>query len=376
MKRSIAIITGTRADWGLLSPIATALRAHPHCDVSIIATNMHLEAKFGHTVDDIEADSFRIAARVPLTPASDSPVDTAVAMGECESLMARALYDLMPDMVVILGDRYEMLAAASAATLLRIPIVHLHGGEETRGAIDDNIRHAITQLSQLHLTSTEPYRQRVIAMGKAPASVVNTGAIGVYNMLNTPLLSRREVVETLDGWDPQDSALLVTLHPATADDTITSAQQAAAMFEALDRFPQCRLLITYPNNDPDHEAIIEAISEYVRRWGDRVKVVPSLGWRRYLSALRCVKCVVGNSSSGIIEVPSAGIPTVDIGMRQQGRIAAKSVINCQPDADSIAAAIDRALSAEMQQLAAECHNPYMKPDTLRLIVDAITSFEV
>ncbi len=371
MKRSIAIITSTRADWGLLSPIATALRQHPGCEVSVVATNMHLNPKFGHTIDDIEADGFTIAARVPLTPVTDSPVDTAVAMGECVSGMARALNDLKPHMVVILGDRYEMLAAASAATLLRIPIAHLHGGEESQGAVDDMIRHAITQLSQLHLTSTEPYRRRVIAMGKNPESVINTGAIGVYNMLHVPLMSHQELVESLEGWDPGESALLVTLHPATADDSITSAQQARAMFEALDRFPRQRLLITYPNNDPDHESIIESIEEYSRKWGDRVKVVPSLGWRRYLSALRYVKGVVGNSSSGIIEVPSAGIPTVDIGSRQKGRIAAESVIHCLPDADSIEAAIDRALSDDMQQLAAKCHNPYMKPDTLRLIVEAI-----
>lgn len=376
MKRSIAIITGTRADWGLLSPIATALRQQPNCEVSIIATNMHLNPKFGRTVDDIEADGFNIAARVPLTPLSDTPVDTAVAMGECESQMARALHDLKPDMVVILGDRYEMLAAASAAALLRIPIAHLHGGEVSQGAIDDLIRHAITQLSQLHLTSTEPYRQRVIAMGKDPSSVINTGAIGVYNMLNVPLMSHSELVESLDGWDPGDDAMLVTLHPATADESITSAQQARAMFEALDHFPHNRLLITYPNNDPDHEAIIEAIEEYAHKWGDRVKVVPSLGWRRYLSALRCVKGVVGNSSSGIIEVPSAGIPTVDIGSRQKGRIAAESVIHCQPDTESISKAIKRALSADMQQLASKGDNPYMKPDTLRLIVEAITAFVV
>lgn len=376
MKRSIAIITGTRADWGLLSPIATALRQHPDCDVSIVVTNMHLNPKFGHTVDDIEADGFNIAARVPLTPVTDSPVDTAIAMGECESQMARALYSIKPDIVVILGDRYEMLAAASAATLLRIPIAHLHGGEVSQGAIDDMIRHAITQLSQLHLTSTEPYRQRVIAMGKLPESVINTGAIGVYNMLNVPLLSHSELVRLLDGWDPGDNAMLVTLHPATADDSLTSAQQARAMFKALDRFPRNRLLITYPNNDPDHEAIIEAIEEYAHRWGDRVKVVPSLGWRRYLSALRCVRAVVGNSSSGIIEVPSAGIPTVDIGSRQKGRIAAESVIHCQPDAESIAKAIERALSTDMQTFASKSDNPYMKPDTLRLIVEAITAFEV
>lgn len=373
MKRKIAIITGTRADWGLLSPIARELHDRPDCQLQVIATNMHLDRRFGNTAAEIEADGFEIAARVPLTAASDSAADTAIAMGECLSGMARALDCLRPDIAVILGDRYEMLAAASAATLLRIPIAHLHGGEVSEGAIDDNIRHAITQLSSLHLTSTEPYRQRVIAMGKDPSTVINTGAIGVFNMLHATLMPRDELIASLDGWNPGERAMLVTLHPATADDTVTSATQAQAMFEALDRFPQSRLLITYPNNDPDHEAIIEAISQYARRWGDRVKVVPSLGWRRYLSALQLVSAVVGNSSSGIIEVPSAGIPTVDIGARQRGRIAADSVIHCAPHAESIAQAIALALSPQMQSLAALCHNPYMQPDTLQRIIAALLS---
>ncbi len=376
MKRTVAIITGTRADWGLLSPIAAALSRRPDCDVRIVATNMHLDPRFGNTAADIEADGFTIAARVPLTPASDSAVDTAEAMGSCLSGMARALNEIMPDIAVILGDRYEMLAAASAATLLRIPIAHLHGGEVSEGAFDNRIRHAITQLSSLHLTSTEPYRRRVIALGMDPATVVNTGAIGVYNMLHVPVMSRQELIDSLGGWDPGDNCLLVTLHPATADSTIDSAGQARAMFAALDRFHQLRVLITYPNNDPDHEAIIKAISEYAERWGDRVKVVPNLGCRRYLSALHYMKAVVGNSSSGIIEAPSAGIPTVDIGSRQRGRIAAESVVHTGPTADSIAAGIAKALSPEMHRFAAECDNPYEQPDTLQRIVEAIATFEV
>lgn len=371
-QRNIAIVTSTRADWGLLSPIAKELNSRSDCHVDIVATNMHLDPHYGNTAAEIEADGLTIARRVPMSAASDSNVDTARAMAQCLDAMAQCLDDLRPDLVVILGDRYEMLAVASAAMMLRIPIAHLHGGEVSEGAIDDRIRHAITKLADLHLTSTEAYRRRVIQMGENPAHVINTGAIGVYNMAHEPVMTLDELTESLDGWELGDNALLVTLHPATADDTPTHCQ-AEALFDALDHFPQCRLIITYPNNDPQGNIIIDLITRYARRWGDRVKVVPSLGKRRYLSALRYVKGVIGNSSSGIIEVPSAGIPTVDIGMRQHGRIAAPSVIHAESDPQSIARAIALALSDSMRQLASHKANPYLKPDTLRLIVEAIAT---
>ena len=371
MKRKICIVTGTRADWGLLSPIAAELKRREDVELQIIATNMHLSARFGMTVDEIKADGFDIDGSVKIFDDDadvDSPLATAEAMGRCLKEIAPVFDRLKPDLIVVLGDRFEMLAVASAAAVMRIPIAHLHGGEITEGAIDNSIRNAITSLSSLHLTSTEAYRQRIIAMGESADMVINAGSIGVYNALNRPLLDRGELQKALSFYIPKGT-LLVTYHPATLD-TMPVADQCRELLAALDRFPDNRLLITYPNNDSGSEEIIRQIRHYESLNPNRVRVIPSLGAQRYLSALQFTAAVVGNSSSGIIEVPSMGIPTVDIGPRQRGRIAADSVIHCNCDADAIAEAISEALSRGRRY---DVENPYYKPDTLERIVNAIVS---
>lgn len=369
-KRKVCIVTGTRADWGLLSPIAAELRSRDDIELQIIATNMHLSPRYGHTIDEIIDGGFVVDDSVAIIDDGDNGTPTPVAqqMSRALSGIADAFHRLRPDMAVVLGDRYEMLATASAATLLRIPIVHLHGGETSEGAIDNSIRNAITALASLHLTSTEAYRRKVIAMGEPESLVINTGAIGVYNAMNVPLMSRSELQRSLSFYIPKDT-LLVTYHPATLD-RMPVAEQCRQLLTALDRFPNSRLLITYPNSDPGSGEIIAKILDYERRDPDRVRVIPSLGMRRYLSALQFVAAVVGNSSSGIIEVPSMGIPTVDIGPRQRGRIAADSVIHCDCNADDIAASISKALRREHSENIA---NPYYQPDTLRRIVEAIAT---
>lgn len=369
-KRKVCIVTGTRADWGLLSPIAAELRSRADIELQIIATNMHLSPRYGHTIDEIIDGGFDVDDSVAIIDDGDNGTPTPVAqqMSRALSGIADAFHRLRPDMAVVLGDRYEMLATASAATLLRIPIVHLHGGETSEGAIDNSIRNAITALASLHLTSTEAYRRKVIAMGEPESLVINTGAIGVYNAMNVPLMSRSELQRSLSFYIPKDT-LLVTYHPATLD-RMPVAEQCRQLLTALDRFPNSRLLITYPNSDPGSGEIIAKILDYERRDPDRVRVIPSLGMRRYLSALQFVAAVVGNSSSGIIEVPSMGIPTVDIGPRQRGRIAADSVIHCDCNADDIAASISKALRREHSENIA---NPYYQPDTLRRIVEAIAT---
>lgn len=369
-KRKVCIVTGTRADWGLLSPIAAELRSRDDIELQIIATNMHLSPRYGHTIDEIIDGGFVVDDSVAIIDDGDNGTPTPVAqqMSRALSGIADAFHRLRPDMAVVLGDRYEMLATASAATLLRIPIVHLHGGETSEGAIDNSIRNAITALASLHLTSTEAYRRKVIAMGEPESLVINTGAIGVYNAMNVPLMSRSELQRSLSFYIPKDT-LLVTYHPATLD-RMPVAEQCRQLLTALDRFPNSRLLITYPNSDPGSGEIIAKILDYERRDPDRVRVIPSLGMRRYLSALQFVAAVVGNSSSGIIEVPSMGIPTVDIGPRQRGRIAADSVIHCDCNADDIAASISKALRCEHSENIA---NPYYQPDTLRRIVEAIAT---
>lgn len=369
-RRRVAIVTSTRADWGLLSGIARGLALRDDVELQIVATNMHLDPRYGGTIAEIEADGFEVAERVEMTPATDAPVDLAKATSRCLAGMADAFDRLRPDLLLILGDRYEMLAVATAATLMRIPIAHIAGGEISEGAIDDNIRHALTKLSALHLVATEPYRRRVIAMGEHPSKVINTGAIGVYNIANVDLMPKREFEASIGGMELDRDTLLVTMHPATADDGAV-ADRMQSLLDALDRFPDSKLLITYPNNDSNGAVIIDMINCYAERWPDRVTVVPSLGRRRYLSALRYVGAVVGNSSSGIVEVPSAGIPTVDVGVRQRGRLAAESVIHVADDADSIAAGIAKALSDGFRTVSAKVVNPYYKPDTLKLIVDAV-----
>jgi UDP-N-acetylglucosamine 2-epimerase (non-hydrolysing) len=295
-------------------------------------------------------------------------------MALCLEGLAPALAEIKPDMALILGDRYEMLAVAAACAVMTIPIVHIAGGEVSEGAVDDSIRHAITKLSALHLTATEPYRQRVIQMGEHPQRVINTGAIGVWNILNTPLMSADELAESLDGfYFDRSRTLLVTYHPATLDDNADPLDRFNQLLEALDRFPDSNVLITYPNNDARGNQIIERIEQYAAADPQRVKAVKSLGMRRYLSAVKLSAAVVGNSSSGIVEVPSLHRPTVDIGIRQRGRLAADSVIHCDDNADAIADAIAFAISPQGQQLAATAQNPYYKPDTLDIMVNAIVN---
>lgn len=359
--RKILIVTTTRADWGLLAPIAVMLGRRPDCRVEVMATNMHLDSRRGNTLQAI-ADAGFEPIIAPMAVDFASAADAARAMGQCLGSAAEVMERVGPDVVVLLGDRFETLAIAEAAVIMRIPIAHLHGGELTEGAFDDSFRHAITKLSTLHLTATEPYRQRVIQMGELPEMVHNVGAIGV-NM--QPTIDRESLERDLD-WKFGDRALLLTLHPETLGN-IGAAELAEETFAALDRFPESNVLITYPNNDPGGEDIIRAIEAYGATNRGRVKIVPSLGAARYRSALTCVRAVVGNSSSGIIEVPSAHIPTVNIGNRQARRIAAESVIHVEAGRDAIARAIAEALSMDCSHIS----NPYEQPDTVERIVRLI-----
>lgn len=369
---TICIATGTRADWGLLSPIATALRGDERLTVQILATNMQTLARFGNTADEIRADGFEIDALVPVPDGDDSEQSRAEAMSACLGGAAEAFGRLTPDAVVVLGDRFEMLAVASAAAVMRIPIVHISGGEITEGAVDDCLRHAITKLASLHLTATEAYRRRVISMGEDPAKVITIGAPGVWNAFNQPLPTDAEVLQSLGIAGSPDIAL-VTFHPATLDPA-DPTERFEAVVEALNRFKDLHIIITYPNNDARSQGIISRIEAWAAAEPERVTAVKSLGMKRYLAASCMARVVVGNSSSGIVEVPSAGTPTVDIGIRQRGRVAGASVIHCGDSADEIADAIARALSPEMQALAARRENPYAQPDTIGVAARAITDF--
>lgn len=373
-QRRIAVVTSCRADWGLLHGVVRELQRLSGAEPLIVATNMHLNPAFGHTVDEIEADGFPVAARVEMnTPGGDtSPLATASAAARCLDGMARAFADLRPDIVLILGDRYEMLPVATAATILRIPLAHIAGGEISEGAFDDNIRHALTKLSSLHFTATDDYRRRVIQMGEHPSRVFYCGALGVQNLMDLPDEASVAELEQFTGVKIDRDTLLVTFHPATLDTEATPADRCRALLDAIDRFPSSTVVFTYPNNDPGGEDIISLITAYANARPGRCAVIPSLGRRRYLSMLRHIGAVAGNSSSGIVEVPSAGIPTVDIGIRQKGRTASRSVIHCGDSADEIAEAIARALSPEGRAVAASAPNPYFLPGTAARIAQVLS----
>lgn len=371
--KTLCVATSTRADWGILRPLAAALRDSGRVKLQVLATNMHLLEAYGHTVDEIIADGFAVDARVAMPDASgDTPLGRAKAMGVCLEGTAEALGRLKPDALIILGDRYEMLAVASAAAVMGIPIVHLHGGEISEGAIDDSIRHAITKLSTLHLTATEPYRKRVIQMGEHPDRVINTGSLGVWSLVNRPRMSREELCADL-GLDASAPFAVVTFHPATLD-KVAPAERCRAMIEAFSRFPELNIIATYPNNDAGNEGIIEVLKEWQSAEPERVKLVKSLGMRRYLSAIAEAELVAGNSSSAIIEVPAAGTPAVNIGVRQKGRLHSPLVIDCGDTTDEIADAIGKALDPAFVAEAAKAPNPYYKADTLQIATEAVLQF--
>ncbi|MEE0974524.1 MAG: UDP-N-acetylglucosamine 2-epimerase [Muribaculaceae bacterium] len=366
--KKICVITGTRAEYGLLSKLMKRIDDCPDMQLQIIATNMHLSPEFGLTYREIEADGFHIDKKVEMLLSSDTRNATTKSLGLGIIGFADAFEDLAPDMVVILGDRYEMLGAASAALLYGIPIAHISGGDVTEGAYDDAIRHSISKMSHLHFTSAEEYRQRVIQLGEQPDRVFNFGAIGLDNMRQIQFLDRQSLEQSI-GFEIGEDCILVTYHPVTMERN-SAETQFGALLEAIDRVG-CRVIFTKPNSDSDGRIIIKMIDEYVAANSDKAACYTSLGYVRYLSALQFVKAAVGNSSSGILEVPSFGIPTVNIGDRQKGRLRADSVIDCNTDVDSIEKSIRGALSQEWQTIARNATNPYEQPDTVARIFEVL-----
>lgn len=354
--RRIAVVTGGRPDYGLFLPLLRRLAADGDVALQIVATGMHLVPKQGETWRQIEQDGFAIAAKVDMEIAGDSAVDITRAIGAGTAGMAEAFAQLRPDIVVLLGDRFESLAAAVAAMTAHIPVAHLYGGEATEGLIDEPIRHSITKMAHLHFTATEPYRRRVIQLGEAPDRVFSVGALGLDNFRNMTLLDRPALEEALS-FRLSRPTLLVTYHPVTLE-AGTATAHADALLGALDRFPEARVVITLPNADTDSAALRARLTAYAENSGGRVAAFAVLGSLRYLSLMAQCDVVVGNSSSGLIEAPSVPVPTVDIGDRQRGRIAPPSVIHADVDAGSIAAAIGGALAPDFRAGLAGMENPY------------------
>ncbi len=368
-KRKICVVTGTRAEYGLLCWLMREIRDDPALELQIIATGAHLSPDFGLTYRAIEADGFAIDAKVEMLLASDTPVAIAKSIGLGVIGFADALAVLKPDILVLLGDRYEILAAAQAALVARIPVAHLHGGELTEGAFDDAIRHALTKMAHLHFVAAEPYRRRVIQLGEDPDRVFNFGAPGLDSLHRLTLLGRADLEAAL-GFAFGAVNLLVTYHPVTLADEDPQAAMAA-LLAALDAFPQARIIFTRPNADTHGRVINELIDRYIEDRPGRAAAYASLGQLRYLSAVAQVDAVIGNSSSGLSEAPALKKPAVNIGARQQGRLRAASVIDCPAAPDAIRAAISRALSAEFAPVVQAAVAPYGDGDASRRIKEQL-----
>lgn len=355
MKRKVCIVTGTRAEFGLLRWLMEDIRNESGLQLQVIATGMHLSPEFGLTYREVEQAGFTIDSRVEMLLSADSGTAVAKSMGLGLMGFADAFERLAPDVIVLLGDRFEIFAAAAAALVARIPVAHLHGGETTEGAFDEAIRHSITKMSHLHFVAADEYRRRVVQLGEAPDRVFMVGGLGVDAILRTPLLERA-VLEQSMGLQFADRNLLVTFHPVTLDDR-SSSHQMAELLAALDELHDTRLIFTMPNADTGGRELTAMVNGFVATHTN-ARAFASLGQQRYLSCVRFVDGVVGNSSSGLAEAPSFHTGTVNIGDRQKGRLQAVSVINCLPDRAAIGEALRTLYSPAFRQALPQASNPY------------------
>ncbi len=367
----ICVVSGTRAEYGLLYWTMKAIQDNPNVELAVCVTGMHLSPEFGLTYKQIEADGFQIDGKIEMLVSSDTSVGITKSIGLGLIGFADYFERTKPDFLLVLGDRFEIFAAVSAAMIARIPVAHCHGGEATEGLIDEAIRHSITKMSHLHFTSTIEYRNRVIQLGEQPKNVFHVGALGIENINRLKLLNKEEF-ELSIGFKLSRLNFLVTFHPVTLDNA-SAEQQFSELLEALSTFENAKIIITKPNADHDGRVIIHLIDEFVNKNPNNAISFISLGQLRYLSAIKNCQVVIGNSSSGLIEVPSFNKPTVNIGDRQQGRIEAKSVISCKPEKNLIIEAINLALSEEFQNQLQFIKNPYGDGNSSIEILDAILS---
>ena len=370
MSRKICVVTGSRAEYGLLRWVMEAIRAAPDLQLQLVATGMHLSPEFGLTYRDIERDGFHIDRKVEMLLSSDTPVGIAKSMGVGLIGFGEALQQLQPDLLLVLGDRFEIFSAVAAALVARIPVAHVHGGESTEGAFDEAIRHSITKMAQLHFVAAEQYRKRVVQLGEHPERVFLVGGLGIDGIRKLPLLDR-PALEAALGIRLGEKNLLVTFHPATLDGT-DGAQQTTELLAALDQWPDRHLIFTLPNADTHGRVLSVMIEQYAAGRANAHAYV-SLGQVRYLSCLRHVDAVVGNSSSGLTEAPSFRIGTVNIGDRQRGRLKAASVIDCTPNRASIGAALEQMYSPAFQAGLAGVCNPYGEGGASERIVAVLRS---
>ena len=371
-KRKVCVITGTRAEYGLLYWLMKEIQSDKDLQLQLIVTGMHLSSEFGLTYKEIEKN-FKIDKKVEMLLSSDTVLGISKSMGLAQISFSEAYEELAPDILIVLGDRYEIFSAVSSAMISRIPIAHISGGEVTEGVIDEAIRHAITKMSHLHFVSTEEYKNRVIQLGEHPNRVFNLGAIGIDNINKLKLFSKNEFVKSID-FSLNKKNILVTFHPVTLEKS-TSKEQFQELLNSIDELEDTNIIFTKSNSDIDGRVINQMIDEYVSRNNNTVSFV-SMGQVRYLSALKFVDAVVGNSSSGLTEAPIFGIGTINIGDRQKGRINLSSVINCNPTKESISNAFNALYSERYQKALSIVKSPYGNGGTSKKIKNIVKNFDL
>lgn len=375
-RRKICVVTGTRAEYGLLYWVLKGIQSDPELELQLVVTGMHLSPEFGLTYQQIEKDGFVIDKKVELLLSSDTSTSISKSMGLGLISFAEAFAELKPDIVLVLGDRFEIFSAVSSAMVQRIPVAHCHGGEATEGSIDEPIRHSITKMSHIHFTSTEEYRNRVIQLGEQPSHVFNTGALGIENINKLDLLDLEQFEKSIDFKIASgDLKLLVTFHPVTLE-TDSAASQTSELLNALNTCKNARIIFTKANADTDGRIINQLIDDYVKLHPEQAIAFTSLGQLRYLSALKHVDLVIGNSSSGILEAPSFKKATINIGDRQLGRTQAESIINCDARKEAIGQAIDKAVSAEFRLKLTGVVNPYGSGNPSGEIISVLKSVDL
>jgi GDP/UDP-N,N'-diacetylbacillosamine 2-epimerase (hydrolysing) len=373
-KRKICVVTGSRAEYGLLYWLIKEINADKDLKLQLIVTGMHLCPEFGSTYKEIQKD-FKIDKKIDMLLSSDTSLGILKSMSIAQTLISKAYNKLKPDIIVVLGDRYEIFSAASAAMICQIPIAHIHGGELTEGSWDDNIRHCITKMSHLHFTATEEYKYRVIQLGEQPNRVFNIGGMGIENIKRLKLLSRSEFEQSIN-FKLNIKNILITFHPVTLEDN-TSKIQFQELLDSINELDdQTHIIFTKTNSDLNGKVINQMIDNFTKKNQKKSIGFSSLGQLRYLSALKHVDVLVGNSSSGLTEAPSFKIGTINIGERQKGRIEAKSVINCLPFKREIKMSIKKAYSTSFQKLLKKVKNPYENGFSSKKIVDILKKTQI
>lgn len=371
--KKICVVTGTRAEYGLLYWLMKEIESDKDLELQLIVTGMHLSPEFGLTYKEIEKE-FKINKKIEMLLSSDTSIGISKSMGLAQISFAEAYEELKPDMVIVLGDRYEIFSATTAAMIAKIPISHLHGGETTEGAFDESIRHSITKMSHLHFTATEEYKNRVIQLGEHPNRVFNVGGMGIENIKRLKLLSKEEFEKSID-FRLNKKNILVTFHPVTLENS-TAKEQFQELLDAIDELEDTNIIFTKANSDTNGRVINQMIDEYVAKNSHKSIGFISLGQLRYLSALQFVDAVVGNSSSGLLEAPSFNIATINIGDRQKGRIRANSVIDCKPICNDIKSAFSKIYTKEFRLIINNSDNPYNNGETSKEITRVLKKIDL